>query len=77
VQIINRDSGKYNFSVSCYMLELYQDSLMDMLLPPPPKSARQGPNTWEPTRLEINKDPKGLVTVTGATKVQVCVTKQL
>jgi hypothetical protein len=36
-QVINRDSGKYTFSISCFMLELYQDSLMDLLLPPQPK----------------------------------------
>lgn len=43
VQVINRDSGKYTFSVSCCMLELYQDSLMDLLLPPQPKSNKPGP----------------------------------
>lgn len=31
--IINRDSGKYAFSVSAYMLELYQDDLADLLVP--------------------------------------------
>lgn len=36
--ILDRDSGKYTFSVSCYMLELYQDDLADLLLPPQPKS---------------------------------------
>jgi hypothetical protein len=42
-QVINRDSGKYTFSISCFMLELYQDSLMDLLLPPQPKGkVRQG-----------------------------------
>ena len=37
--IIDRDSGKYTFSVSAYMLELYQDELTDLLLPLPAKSA--------------------------------------
>lgn len=32
-----RDSGKYTFSVACYMLELYQDDLADLLLPVQPK----------------------------------------
>lgn len=31
--ILDRDGGKYTFSVSCYMLELYQDDLADLLLP--------------------------------------------
>lgn len=39
--ILDRDSGKYTFSVSCYMLELYQDDLADLLLPASQK--QQGP----------------------------------
>lgn len=39
--ILDRDSGKYTFSVSCYMLELYQDDLADLLLPPPPKGTQK------------------------------------
>ena len=31
--ILDRDSGKYTFSIRCYMLELYQDDLQDLLLP--------------------------------------------
>lgn len=38
---MDRDSGKYTFSVSCYMLELYQDDLADLLLPASQK--QQGP----------------------------------
>ncbi len=37
MQVINRDSGKYTFGVCVGMLELYQDSLMDLLLAPQPK----------------------------------------
>lgn len=39
--ILDRDSGKYTFAVSCYMLELYQDDLADLLLPAAQK--QQGP----------------------------------
>ena len=39
--ILDRDSGKYTFAVSCYMLELYQDDLADLLLPASQK--QQGP----------------------------------
>ncbi|GAX81265.1 hypothetical protein CEUSTIGMA_g8697.t1 [Chlamydomonas eustigma] len=68
-KIINRDAGKYTFSVSLYMLELYQDTLMDLLLPPQFKS--------DPPKLEIKKDPKGMVTVQGATIVEVTSAKEL
>ena len=37
--VLDRDSGKYSFSVSVYMLELYQDDLADLLLPPTKKDA--------------------------------------
>jgi Kinesin motor domain len=33
-RVLDRDSGKYTFSVKAYMLELYQDELQDLLLPP-------------------------------------------
>ena len=36
-RVLDRDSGKYSFSVSCYMLELYQDDLSDLLLPVQPR----------------------------------------
>ena len=32
--VLDRDSSKYSFSVSVYMLELYQDDLADLLLAP-------------------------------------------
>lgn len=73
-RIINRDSGKFTFSISLYMLELYQDTLMDLLLPPTPKSNKNPP---DPPKLEIKKDPKGMVTVAGATVVEVTSAKEL
>ncbi|KXZ52314.1 hypothetical protein GPECTOR_10g946 [Gonium pectorale] len=73
-RIINRDGGKYTFSVSVYMLELYQDTLQDLLLPPAPKNMRQPP---EVPKLDIKKDPKGMVTVVGATIVEVTSAKEL
>ena len=39
--ILDRDSGKYTFSVSCFMLELYQDDLQDLLLPVAPSRIPQ------------------------------------
>ena len=35
--VVDRDSGKYATSISVYMLELYQDDLADLLLPPDKK----------------------------------------
>lgn len=43
---------------------------MDMLLPPQGKNKQGLP--LDPPKLDIKKDPKGMVTVTGATVVQVC-----
>ena len=40
--ILDRDSGKYTFSVSCYMLELYQDDLQDLLLLVPKATHKVG-----------------------------------
>lgn len=45
-----------------------QDTLQDLLLPPAPKNQRQPP---DPPKLDIKKDPKGMVTVVGATVVEV------
>ena len=45
--ILDRDSGKYTFAVSCYMLELYQDDLADLLLPASQK--QQGPQKVSPS----------------------------
>ena len=40
--VLDRDSGKYSFAVSVYMLELYQDDLADLLLPPAKLSSTGG-----------------------------------
>lgn len=43
---------------------------MDLLLPPVPRNAKPG-TVPDPPKLDIKKDPKGLVTVAGATIVEV------
>ena len=40
-KILQRDSHKYSFNVSTYMLELYQDELTDLLVPAPPKGSQK------------------------------------
>ena len=74
-----RDSGKYTFSVACFMLELYQDDLADLLLPPQPKvpTGRQAGSFGTQVRapkLEIKKDAKGMVSVPGATMIEASCT---
>lgn len=52
-KIIKRDANKFSFSLKAYMVELYQDTLVDLLLP---KNAKR-------LKLDIKKDSKGMVSV--------------
>jgi len=38
--ILERDSAKFTSSVKCYMLELYQNTVVDLLSPPKKKPVR-------------------------------------
>lgn len=60
-KVIKRDGNKFSFSLKAYMLELYQDTLIDLLLP---KNAKR-------LRLEIKKDSKGMVSVENVTVVSI------
>ncbi|KAJ8512707.1 hypothetical protein OPV22_003141 [Ensete ventricosum] len=60
-RVIKHDSSKYSFSLKAYMVELYQDTLVDLLLP---KNAKR-------LKLEIKKDKKGLVSIENATIMQI------
>ncbi|KAM3390190.1 hypothetical protein ACQJBY_012024 [Aegilops geniculata] len=60
-RVIKRDGNKYSFSLKAYMVELYQDNLVDLLLP---KNAMR-------QKLEIKKDSKGVVTVENVTVVNI------
>lgn len=60
-KVLKRDRNKFNFSLKAYMLELYQDTLVDLLLP------KQGKRQ----KLEIKKDSKGMVTVENATVIPI------
>lgn len=61
--IIGRDRGRYACKVSYTMLELYQESVQDLLLPPSKRA--------NPPKLEIKRDPKGMVQVAGSTVVDI------
>lgn len=59
---LKRDSNKFSFAVHCYMMELYQDNLVDLLLPE---------KMPDKPRLDIKKDAKGWVTVQNVTSTVV------
>lgn len=63
-KVMDRDSGKCSFRISCYMLELYCDDLADLL-----QEHKKGDRLHKVPKLEIKKDPKGVVTVPGTTVV--------
>ncbi|KAF4377674.1 hypothetical protein G4B88_006954 [Cannabis sativa] len=60
-KILNRDGNKFSFSLKAYMVELYQDTLVDLLLP---KNVKR-------SKLEIKKDSKGMVSVENVTVVSI------
>ncbi|XVF16068.1 hypothetical protein REPUB_Repub09cG0209100 [Reevesia pubescens] len=66
-KILRRDSNKFSFSLKAYMVELYQDTLVDLLLP---KNAKR-------LRLDIKKDPKGMVAVENATVIPISTFEEL
>ncbi|ESW30047.1 hypothetical protein PHAVU_002G120200 [Phaseolus vulgaris] len=66
-RILRRDSNKYSFSLKAYMLELYQDTLVDLLLP---KNAKR-------LKLDIKKDSKGMVAVENVTIVSISTVEEL
>ena len=69
-RIVESNYSKYTFQIKLYMLELYQDTLMDLLAPA--TKGERGP------RLDIKKDARtGMVTVPGAMVVEVTSARQL
>ncbi|KAF5745100.1 putative calmodulin binding protein [Tripterygium wilfordii] len=66
-KILRRDSKKFSFSLKAYMVELYQDTLVDLLSP---KNAKR-------FKLEIKKDSKGMVSVENASVVPISTYEEL
>ncbi|MBA0608177.1 hypothetical protein Godav_020419, partial [Gossypium davidsonii] len=66
-KILRRDSNKFSFSLKAYMVELYQDTLVDLLLP---KNAKR-------LKLDIKKDSKGMVAVENATVIPISTFEEL
>ena len=77
-RIVDRDRGKFMLDISVTMLELYQDTLLDLLLAPPPRAKTPAEERYfVPPKLEIKKDSKGFVTVQGATVKEVASAAEL
>lgn len=66
-RILQRDRNKFCFTLKAYMIELYQDTLIDLLLP---KYAKR-------QKLEVKKDAKGLVVVENATVLTITTREEL
>ncbi|KDP24905.1 hypothetical protein JCGZ_24283 [Jatropha curcas] len=66
-KILRRDSKKFSFSLKAYMLELYQDILVDLLLP----------KNVKPLKLDIKKDSKGMVSVENVTVISISTFEEL
>lgn len=66
-KILKRDRNKLSFSLKAYMVELYQDTLVDLLLP---KHAKR-------LKLDIKKDSKGMVSVENVTTVSIATYDEL
>lgn len=60
-KILKRDGKKFSFSLKAYMVEIYQDTIIDLLLPKHSKRLK----------LDIKKDSKGMVTVENVTVVPI------
>lgn len=66
-KILKREKHKFSFSLKAYMVELYQDTLVDLLLP---KGAKR-------PKLDIKKDSKGMVTVENVTIASISTIEEL
>lgn len=66
-KLMEEQKSKFSFKVTCYMMELYNDKLIDLL----------APHGKEPARLEIKKDKKGLVFVHGSMMMEAATKDEL
>ncbi|CAM8989251.1 unnamed protein product [Rhodiola kirilowii] len=66
-KIMRKDANKYSFSLKTYMVELYQDTLVDLLLP---KNSKR-------LKLDIKKDAKGMVSVENVTVASISTIEEL
>ncbi|KOM32029.1 hypothetical protein LR48_Vigan01g158500 [Vigna angularis] len=66
-RILRRDNNKYSFSLKAYMVELYQDTLIDLL----------APKNGKHLKLDIKKDSTGMVVVENVTIMSISTIEEL
>ncbi|XP_050227524.1 kinesin-like protein KIN-14E [Mercurialis annua] len=66
-KILRRDSKKISYSLKAYVVELYQDTIVDLLLP----------KNVKPLKLDIKKDSKGMVSIENVTVVSISTFEEL
>ncbi|QCD81841.1 kinesin-like protein KIN-14E isoform X2 [Vigna unguiculata] len=66
-RILRRDNNKYSFSLKTYMVELYQDTLIDLL----------APKNGKHLKLDIKKDSTGMVVVENVTVMSISTIEEL
>ena len=70
-RIVDSEKSKTDVTLKTYMLEIYQDTLVDLLLP----TESRGAAAAERPKLDVKKDAKGWVTVTNITTRCVATTR--
>jgi hypothetical protein len=63
-RIVDSEKSKTDVTLKAYMLEIYQDTLVDLLLP---SETGRAAGAAERPKLDVKKDAKGWVTVTNIT----------
>ncbi|XP_060895028.1 uncharacterized protein LOC132974770 [Labrus mixtus] len=63
---IQENSSKFDFKVSAYMLELYNDRLQDLFVSPAGEAHAQAQSHGQARRVEIKRNKKGVVFAQGA-----------
>jgi len=71
-ELVDAEKDTLDISVSCYMLELYNDQLVDLLVDKDPKKKNHEPD--KKNNLAIKLDAKGVVVVQGAVVRGPCTT---
>ncbi|KAI9113869.1 hypothetical protein K1719_015120 [Acacia pycnantha] len=75
-KILRRENNKYSFSLKAYMVELYEDTLIDLLLPKNAKRLKLDKNAKR-LKLDIKKDSKGMVVVENVTVLPISTMEEL
>ncbi|XP_029132988.1 uncharacterized protein si:dkey-96l17.6 [Labrus bergylta] len=74
---IQENSSKFDFKVSAYMLELYNDRLQDLFVSPAGEAHAQAQSHGQARRVEIKRNKKGVVFAQGAETKEASSTQEL